>query len=168
MEFSIIFFLNPSLSCLVSLCRVLSLFFPELPSFFPCLWPENLVTSPPHRISLWSSSTLLSFCCLESTFTLLSISLLGKDVENLPSSFHIFFHKTYQVLRPFSQYLNRRRSWVIPSLLQCLNEYFPPNIDIRIQFVVILNAEYYSNIRIFCSNISKYWSLKIRRIAGIK
>ena len=28
-------------------------------------------------------------------------------------------------------------------------EYFPPNIDIRIRFVVILNAEYYSNIRIF-------------------
>ena len=37
-------------------------------------------------------------------------------------------------------------------------EYFPLNIDIRIQFVVILNAEYYSNIRIFCPNISEYWS----------
>ena len=47
-------------------------------------------------------------------------------------------------------------------------EYFPPNIDICIQFVVIFNAEYYSNIRIFCPNISKYWSLKIRGNAGIK
>ena len=57
---------------------------------------------------------------------------------------------------------------------QCTNEYsnifeyFPPNIDIRIRFVVILNAEYYSNIRIFCPNISEYWSLKIRGNAGIK
>ena len=47
-------------------------------------------------------------------------------------------------------------------------EYFPPNIDIRIRFVVILNAEYYSNIRIFCPNISEYWYLKIRGNAGIK
>ena len=60
------------------------------------------------------------------------------------------------------------------NLYQCSNkysnifEYFPTNIDIRIRFVVILNAEYYSNIRIFCPNISKYWSLKIRGNAGIK
>ena len=47
-------------------------------------------------------------------------------------------------------------------------EYFPPNIDIRIRFVVIWNAEYYSNIRIFCLNIFEYWSLKIRGNAGIK
>ena len=47
-------------------------------------------------------------------------------------------------------------------------EYFPPNIDIRIRFVVILNAEYYSNIRIFCPNISEYLSLKIRVDAWIK
>ena len=46
--------------------------------------------------------------------------------------------------------------------------YFPPNIDIRIQFVVILNAEYYSNIQILCPNIFEYWSLKIRGNAGIK
>ena len=61
---------------------------------------------------------------------------------------------------------------------QCLNEYsnmyirifkyFPTNIDIHIQFVVILKAEYYSNIQIFCPNISEYWSLKIRSNAGIK
>ena len=41
-------------------------------------------------------------------------------------------------------------------------EYFPLNIDIHIQFVVILNAKYYSNI------LSEYWSLKIRGNAGIK
>ena len=51
---------------------------------------------------------------------------------------------------------------------QCSNEYlnifeyFPPNIDICIQFVVILNAEYYSNI------LSEYWSLIIRGNTGIK
>ena len=28
-------------------------------------------------------------------------------------------------------------------------EYFPTNIDIRIRFVAIFKAEYYSNIRIF-------------------
>ena len=60
------------------------------------------------------------------------------------------------------------------GLYQCLNEYsnifeyFPPNIDIRIWFVVILNAKYYSNIPILCPNISEYWSLKIRGNAGIK
>ena len=47
-------------------------------------------------------------------------------------------------------------------------EYFPLNIDICIQFVVILEAKYYSNIQIFCPNISEYWSLKIRGNAGIK
>ena len=47
-------------------------------------------------------------------------------------------------------------------------EYFPPNIDIRIRFVVILNAEYYSNIRISSPNISKYLSLIISRNTGIK
>ena len=46
--------------------------------------------------------------------------------------------------------------------------YFPPNIDIRIQFMVILKAEYYLNIQIFCQYISEYWSLKIRGNAGIK
>ena len=47
-------------------------------------------------------------------------------------------------------------------------KYFPPNIDIQIRFVVIFKAEYYSNIQIFCPNIYKYWSLKIRGNAGIK
>ena len=32
-------------------------------------------------------------------------------------------------------------------------ENFPMNIDIDIRFMVILNAEYYSNNRIFCLNI---------------
>ena len=44
-------------------------------------------------------------------------------------------------------------------------EYFPPNIGIRIRFV---EAEYYSNIRIFCPNISEYWSLIIRENTEIK
>ena len=47
-------------------------------------------------------------------------------------------------------------------------EYFSPNIDFHIRFVVILNAEYYSNIQIFCPNIFEYWYLKIRGNAGIK
>ena len=44
---------------------------------------------------------------------------------------------------------------------QCLNdylnifEYFPLNMDICIQNVVILKAEYYSNIQIFCPNNSE-------------
>ena len=36
------------------------------------------------------------------------------------------------------------------------------NIDICIQFVLILKAEYYSII------LSKYWSLKFRGYAGLK
>ena len=47
-------------------------------------------------------------------------------------------------------------------------EYFPPNIDIRIRFMVILNTEYYSNIQIFCLKIFKNRSLKITGNAGIK
>ena len=39
-------------------------------------------------------------------------------------------------------------------------EYFPPNIDVCIPFVTIFKAEYYSNIRIFFTNISEYWSLE--------
>ena len=57
---------------------------------------------------------------------------------------------------------------VSESVFKQIFEYFPPNIDIRIQFVVILNAEYYSNIQIFWPNISEYCSLKIRGNAGIK
>ena len=40
-------------------------------------------------------------------------------------------------------------------------EYFPPNIEIRIQFVVILEAECYSNI------LSEYRSFEITKNAGI-
>ena len=40
-------------------------------------------------------------------------------------------------------------------------EYFPPNIDIRIRFVAVFKAEYYSIFEYFCMNISEYWSLKI-------
>ena len=58
---------------------------------------------------------------------------------------------------------------------QCVNEYlnifeyFPPNIDICIQFVVFFKAEYYLKIQILCPSISEYWSLrKMRGNAGIK
>ena len=45
----------------------------------------------------------------------------------------------------------------------CIFKNFPPNADICIQIMVILNAEYYLNM-----NISEYWSLKIRGNTGIK
>ena len=43
------------------------------------------------------------------------------------------------------------------QIFECIRifEYFPPNFDIRIRFVVILNAEYYSNI------LSKYFLILV-------
>ena len=97
-------------------------------------WTTQAFFTNTHSLNQWSVwLTIGLIIIIKFRFTYVSLKL---DMsKNIFSGFSVLSMASWDSHQCTNEYSN-------------IFEYFPPNIDIRIQFVAIFKAEYYSNIRI--------------------